>query len=78
MADVSTKPHRFAWIILVCGLILFAASAFHVVKLILDGWSLTGFGSVVWTFLFGLFWVLLYRRGTKSPSPSKGSQPGAD
>ena len=76
MADVSTKPHRFAWIILVCGLILFAASAFHAVKAFLDGWTLTASVHVLWTFLFGFFWVLLYRRGTKSPSQSEEAREG--
>ena len=77
MADESTKPHRLAWILLVSGLILFAASVFYVVKLILEGWSLTGVVNVVWTFFFGLFWVLLYRRGTRSAMPSEGSQLGS-
>jgi len=76
MADALTKPHRLAWILLVSGLILLAASVFYVVKLILEGWSLTGVINVVWTFFFGLFWVLMYRRGTRSAPQSEEAREG--
>ena len=76
MAAVSAKGHRFGWILLVCGLISFVAGAILAVVAILKGWTLSGFLRILLSFLLGLFWVLLYRRGVKSASVSEETQPG--
>ncbi len=76
MAAVSAEGHRFGWILLVCGLISFVAGAILAVVATLKGWSLAGFFQVLLSFLLGLFWVLLYRRGAKSASASEENQPG--
>jgi hypothetical protein len=76
MAAVSAKGHRFAWILLVCGLVSLFAGAILAVVAILKGWTLTGSLRILSSFLLGLFWILLYRRGAKSASASEGNQPG--
>ena len=76
MADVPARGQRFAWILLVCGLVSFAASVTFLLVLILEDWSLTGFLNVIWTSSLGLMWVLLYRRSVKQESVSGQSPPG--
>jgi hypothetical protein len=73
---VARQGKRNRWILLAAGLILLVVSVIYVVLAILGGWSLPRFLNVLWSLASGLFWVLLYRRSAKPPSPSEESQPG--
>jgi len=76
MTTASRKGHRFGWILLVCGVVSFAAAIIFVVVAIQKGWSVESFFRALSSLLLGVFWVLLYRRGLSSPSASEESQPG--